>query len=186
MGRFKNKNGHSRWQEGKKDIKAFVDKHGDDIGPIARGILKVAAPRVSDVLETIREVRNSKAPANIKEKAMSALNQLVDDLDDDDEEGSGIDDIGYTAVNYTGADRSVDLMKTLNSTGISKYMSSAILVMVAIIFFGMWGTEVAFYWGLSPKQVDPIDKASITCLFGSLMGLRQITRAKIKEKIVST
>lgn len=185
MGKFKDKHGHSRWQEGKKDIKSFVDKHGDDIGPIARGILKVAAPRVSDVLETIQEVRKSKAPASVKEKAMSALNQLVDDLDDD-EDGSDIGQISYTAATDTGPDRSVDVLKTLNSTGVSKYMSTAILILVAIIFFGMWVTEIAYYWGFSPKQVDPIDKATISAVFGSLIGLRQIIRGEVKKKIVST
>lgn len=180
MGKFKDKHGHTRWQEGKKDVKAFIEKHGDEIGPIAKAVLKVAAPRVSHVLDAIQEVRQSKAPASQKEKAVAALEQLIDDLngDDDDEES------GHIAYAAAEPEASIDVIKTLNSTKASKYISSAVLILVSIIFFGMWATEIGFYWGLAPKSVDPIDKATISAVFGSLIGLRQIIRGEVKKKIV--
>lgn len=180
MGKFKNKHGHTRWQEGRKDIKNFIDKHGDEIGPFVKAIAKVAVPRAGMAIEAIEEIRQSKAPKETREKAMKALGELIDDLDDDplmDDQQS------YTAVDPI-ATNSGDIAKVINSTWASKFIMPVVLVLVTILFFGLWATEIGFYWGLCPTSVRDSDKFTISTVFGTMIGLRQIIRGEMKKKII--
>lgn len=175
MGKFKDRRGHSRWQEARNDIREFIDKHDDQAGPILKGLAKVVAPRAAHIIDAISEVRQAKADKATKEKALSALEQTLDDLDDDD--APELDGQGQAPV--------LDPSKIANSTVVSKYLSSVVLVLVTIIFTGMWATEIGHYWGLCPTGVDPLDKATISAVFGSLVGLRQIIRGEVKKKILT-
>jgi hypothetical protein len=174
MGKFKDRRGHSRWQEARNDIKAFIDKHDDQAGPILKGLAKVVAPRAAHIIDAISEVREARADKAAKERTLAALQQTLDDLDDDDAPES-----------IEASPLAIDPNKLANSTAVSKYLSSVVLVLVTIIFTGMWATEIGHYWGLCPNGVDPLDKATISAVFGSLVGLRQIIRGEVKKKILA-
>lgn len=176
MGKFKDKNGHSRWQEGKADVKAFLDRNSDAVGPVLKGIVKVAVPRAAHVLEAIDEVKAAKSNSSAKQKAMDALGQLLEDLDDDD---------APAGDSQPSPSASVDYDQLVNSTKVSKFLTPVLICIVSLIFAGMWITEIAHYWGFLPAGVDPMDKATITAVFGSLVGLRQITRSEVKKRIVN-
>jgi hypothetical protein len=174
MGKFKDRRGHSRWKEAKKDVREFIDRHDDQAGPILKGIVKVVAPRAGHILDAIEEVKNARAASEDKERTLQALERTLEDLDEDPEPQAPVE----APV--------VDPGKIANSTVISKYLSSVVLVLVTIIFTGMWVTEIGHYWGLCPHGVDPMDKATISAVFGSLVGLRQIIRGEVKKKILAT
>lgn len=84
MGRFKDEHGHTRWQEGRKDVREFLDKHPGLAGDILEAVLEVACPRIADVVEAIRNVRNCEAPANQKRLAIAALKKLKADLNEEE------------------------------------------------------------------------------------------------------
>jgi hypothetical protein len=82
MGKFKDEHGHNRWQEAKKDVREFLAKHPGIAGDILEAVLEIACPRIADVVEAIRKVKNCEAPASQKIAVVKALKQLKKDLDE--------------------------------------------------------------------------------------------------------
>jgi hypothetical protein len=83
MGRFNDEHGHTRWQEGKKDVREFLNKHPGIAGDILEAVLEITCPRIADVVEAIRKVRNCEVPASEKIAAISALKKLKKDLNEE-------------------------------------------------------------------------------------------------------
>lgn len=84
MGKFKDEHGHNRWQEARKDVREFLDKHPGIAGDILEAVLEITCPRLSDVVEAIRKVKNSEVPASEKIAVISALKKLKKDLHEEE------------------------------------------------------------------------------------------------------
>jgi hypothetical protein len=180
MGKFKDKRGHTRWQEAKSDVKQFLDKHGDDIAPVAKAVVKIAIPRVANVIDLIDAVKtNRKGSATERDKAVAALETLLDDLDDDEDQG-----LRSEAMPLEGP-ANTDLLKLVNSTWASKYIGPVVMILMTILFFATWSTEIVACWGFSVKPVPVEDKATISLVFSTLFGIRQLVRNDAKKKILS-
>lgn len=82
MGKFKDKHGHSRWQEARQDVKNYIGTH-ESAMPILKAIVKIAVPRAGSVIEAIEEVKASKLPQIDKVAINKRLDQLLEDLDED-------------------------------------------------------------------------------------------------------
>lgn len=80
MGKFKDKHGHTRWQEGRKDVREFLEKHPGIAGDILQAVLDIACPRIGDIVEAIRKVKNSEVPASEKIRIIAALKRLKKDI----------------------------------------------------------------------------------------------------------
>lgn len=181
MGKFKDKHGRTRWQEAKSDVKTFLDKHGDDIGPVVKAVVKVAVPRVANVVDLVDEIKRSrKGTANEKAKVISALESLLEDLDDDDEDPDG------QALAFASEKQDpVDMTKLVNSTWASKFIGPVVMVLMSLLFFATWATEIAVCWGANVQPVPIEDKTTISLVFSALFGIRQISRSEAKKKILS-
>jgi len=112
MGKFKDKNGHSRWAEARSDIGTFIDKHGEKAGPVLRALIKVAVPRAGAVIDAIAEVRDSKMSALAKDKTIEHLTGILDDLD-----GDGMPDI---------------IQNIPNDFALKKYITPLLIVLSAL------------------------------------------------------
>lgn len=180
MGRFKDINGQTRWQKNKEKVRDFFDKNGAVISAVSKSVVKVAVPRVSHVVEAITEIKTSKATQTMKDKAIEALNELLEDLEDET--------VAYEPVDpgTTPTIQPVDPTRLISTTWISKYIGAFILTMITIIFGGMWLTEIAHYWGICEESVPPADKATISGVFAALVGIRQISRGEMKKKILQS
>jgi hypothetical protein len=82
MGKFKDRVGHTRWQEARNDIRNWIADNPRAL-PILNGVIKVAVPRVASVMEAIEEVKESKVSAVDKKAIEARLLQLSEDLDGD-------------------------------------------------------------------------------------------------------
>lgn len=177
-GKFKDRNGHTRWQEAKGDIKAFVQEHKDEILPIVKAIVKTAAPpRVTQLIQAIDEIKASRLPAKAKETALQHINSLLDDTDDEGDEIA----LATSTEDMPG----VDLTKVVNSTWLSKYITPVFTVLTGLQMVAMYVTNLAAKWGVEVMPYNTAELAEISILFGSMFGVRQIIRNEQKKKILA-
>ncbi len=152
----------ARRQEVVSNIRTFIDKHDDEVLPVVRAVTRVAAPRVQNVIDAIREVRDSKMQKESKAITIDHLSELADLVDD----------------------AQIDPSQLMNSTLISKWTSPFINVMVAIICFGAYATNIAHYWGWLPNAVPDKEMMAITGMFTALNIARTWGRSEVKKQII--
>lgn len=182
MGKFKNKTGHTRWQEGKSDVKRFLDKHGDEIAPVVKGIVKVAVPRAAIVIDLIEAVQKSRASEAEKKKALAPLEALLDDLDDDDAEHTPPNNYAAEAPERAPVEIG-ELLKLVDGTKASKFITPAITILITLLYLAMWATNLCANWGMSVKPFDTVQMAEVSLVFSTIVGIRQIIRGETKKKL---
>jgi hypothetical protein len=117
-----------------------------------------------------------KSSPDQKNKILKHVENLIADINEDGNEA----ELKPTMVDLQDVTRLVD------STKASKFITPVVIVLVSLLFFSIWFTEVAGYWGMNVKPVPVNDKQTITALFGLVIGLRQVMRGEAKKKIIQS